>query len=466
MNAPARAADRTEEERNPARSGTSLGTISLPDSPPLIPFDAPLPHPPLWQRITKHRWFSHYNRLIAIVLAANLIVALTNPVDDRLVTTAYMVNFLVTILIRHRFVVNAIFYSATSLPRWAPLRMRQLFGKMYQYGGIHVGAALSALVWFCVHIGLSVRRGAWRADGLAFTDLALLISVLVLLVVIVLGALPVVRSRWHNVFERTHRFGGWSALAVLWAQTVVVAFEAGGHAFSLTALLSGAQFWVLLVATVCVVEPWVRLRRVPITVERPSSHIAVLEFDARYNPFHGSTSAVSVNPLVEWHSFACIDAHGRPATRVFISRAGDWTGRFVDNPPRSLWIKGGPGRAFRDVERLFGKVLFVCTGSGIGPAMSGFKYRTEPQALVWVTRSPRKTYGDALVDEILTTLPESIVIDTRQSGKPDMVKLCYQAVQRFKADAVICVANKEVTWSVVSGLESRGIPAFGPVWDS
>ena len=28
------------------------------------------------------------------------------------------------------------------------------------------------------------------------------------------------------------------------------------------------------------------------------------------------------------------------------------------------------------------------------------------------------------------------------------------------------VANKKVTWEVVYGLERRGIPAFGPIWDS
>jgi hypothetical protein len=31
---------------------------------------------------------------------------------------------------------------------------------------------------------------------------------------------------------------------------------------------------------------------------------------------------------------------------------------------------------------------------------------------------------------------------------------------------VVCIANREVTWQVVHGLERRGIPAFGPIWDS
>ena len=34
------------------------------------------------------------------------------------------------------------------------------------------------------------------------------------------------------------------------------------------------------------------------------------------------------------------------------------------------------------------------------------------------------------------------------------------------AEAVICISNKTLTWQVVHGFEQRGIPAFGPVWDS
>ena len=30
----------------------------------------------------------------------------------------------------------------------------------------------------------------------------------------------------------------------------------------------------------------------------------------------------------------------------------------------------------------------------------------------------------------------------------------------------MCIANRPVTWQVVHGLEQRGIPAFGPIWDS
>ncbi|WP_329000294.1 hypothetical protein OHA18_38415 [Kribbella sp. NBC_00709] len=47
-----------------------------------------------------------------------------------------------------------------------------------------------------------------------------------------------------------------------------------------------------------------------------------------------------------------------------------------------------------------------------------------------------------------------------------MVKLAYSAYSVFDAEAVICVSNRKVTWSVVHGLEQLGIPTLGPIWDS
>jgi hypothetical protein len=46
------------------------------------------------------------------------------------------------------------------------------------------------------------------------------------------------------------------------------------------------------------------------------------------------------------------------------------------------------------------------------------------------------------------------------------VQLAYDAVQQFNAEAVIVIANKKLTWQVVTGMESRNIPAYGAIWDS
>ena len=48
-------------------------------------------------------------------------------------------------------------------------------------------------------------------------------AILALLALSCLAAFPLVRHLHHNVFERTHRFAGWTALALLWGFVVLSA---------------------------------------------------------------------------------------------------------------------------------------------------------------------------------------------------------------------------------------------------
>ena len=47
-----------------------------------------------------------------------------------------------------------------------------------------------------------------------------------------------------------------------------------------------------------------------------------------------------------------------------------------------------------------------------------------------------------------------------------MVKLTYRLVQEFNAEAVCIISNQTLTQKVVYGMISRGIPAYGAIWDS
>jgi len=57
-------------------------------------------------------------------------------------------------------------------------------------------------------------------------------------------------------------------------------------------------------------------------------------------------------------------------------------------------------------------------------------------------------------------------IDTRKYGRPDLVKLTLKMVKEFDAEAVGVISNPAVTKKLVYGLTSRGIPAYGPIFDS
>lgn len=48
------------------------------------------------------------------------------------------------------------------------------------------------------------------------------------------------------------------------------------------------------------------------------------------------------------------------------------------------------------------------------------------------------------------------------------LKLCLivRLVREFNAEAVCVISNQKLTRKIVYGMTSRGIPAFGAIWDS
>lgn len=401
------------------------------------------------RRALKHPRLMHYNRLAALVLLANLVFLwASRPLPPQTTTLGHaaLANLALAVLVRQQYVINFFFRLATWPPTTWPLKVRWTLGKVYHFGGLHVGGALAGSLWFA---GLTVQLTAEGADVPLMTVSWTLIA---LLLVIIATALPPFRARFHDHFEKIHRFGGWAALALFWTHTVLSGDRVG--------------LWVLAAVTFSVALPWMRLRKVDVRIERPSSHVALARFDHGETPFAGSSTAISRSPLREWHSFANVPAPGESGFRLTISRAGDWTGAFIDDRPSRVWVKGITTAGVANIETLFEKVVYVATGSGIGPCLPHLLAAEVPSRLVWATRAPRTTYGDGLVDEILAVQPHALIWDTSLHGKPDMVRLAYAAYRDFGAEAVICISNKKLTWQVVHGLERRGIPAYGAIWDS
>ncbi|WP_314346227.1 hypothetical protein [Corynebacterium variabile] len=417
-----------------------------------------------------------YTVLFLGVLTANLIYFLaglalgrwgTNPDSLQLVSALSQLNLLLGSLPRQGWMVNLISRAATAAPVSWPLRLRRRLAQYYQVGGLHVGCAVSGTLWYVVYVVL--LSPAWRDSETRYDDWSMLVAVLALLTLVTVSALatPGFRKRHHDIFEASHRFGGWAVLLLGWINAVLLARWEGGPHDAAVALLTSPNFWMLTVSTCLAVWPWLLLRRVPVTVDRPSDHAAVVRLGHRYVPAVGTTRAISRRPLLGWHPFACVPAvPGEPGYRMVISRAGNWTSDFIDNPPTHVWVKGVPSVGVANAKKLFTRVLYVATGSGVGPILGHLLTDTQGARLVWVTKQPRDTYGDALVDEITTAQPEAVIWNTTERGKPDVFDLAWDALVTTGADAVICVANAGVTDSVVRGFESRGVPAFGPIWDS
>ncbi len=434
------------------------------------------PEQAFWKRIWKRPILQHYNRLFALLMLVNIIVLGNGLINAQWwtstgialanISTAVLVNFAIAILIRQQYVVNLLFKLATSVPLSLPLSIRWTLGKVYHFGGLHSGGATAGTIWYSIFVASLIYHYYNGLGGVSTALLAVTFALLGIFVFMIMMALPKVRERYHNNFELVHRFGGWTSLILFWVQTILfIQSQQVGVALS-TVLFSSPEFWVLCVITISIILPWTRLKKVPVKIERPSSHVALANFDYGVTPFAGSSTALSRSPWREWHSFANVPAPGKDGFRLTISRAGDWTGDFIDDMPSHVWVKGIPTAGVGNIDKLFKKVVWVATGSGIGPCLPHLLSQDTPSRLVWATRTPRKTYGDGLVDEILAVQKDPIIWDTNVYGKPDMVKLAYKAYKEFGAEAVICISNKKLTWQVVEGLESRGIPAYGAIWDS
>lgn len=428
------------------------------------------PQQPLLRRMWKHRYLMHYHRLIALVVVVNLALlgyGLTQwnwwtaeSINLTALSNLVVANIGLAIVIRQQYVINLLFKLATSVPTSWPLRIRALMGKVYHFGGIHVGGAIVGTLWFGAFVGSLIVSWVNGLPGVSLATMIVTAVLLMLLLALIGFSMPSFRAKYHDQFELMHRFGGWTALLLFWVQTILFIRDQGGSVWA------SPGFWVLLVVTFSIALPWLRLKKVAVQIERPSNHVALVRFNHGVTPFAGSSTAVSRSPLTEWHSFANVPAPGQDGFRLTISRAGDWTGQLIDDMPSHVWVKGIPTAGVGNIGKLFKRVVWIATGSGIGPTLPHLLAHTAPARLVWSTRTPRLTYGDELVDEILEAEPNALIWDTNENGRPDLVQLAYDAVQAFDAEAVIVISNKKLTWEVVYGMESRGIPAYGAIWDS
>lgn len=233
-------------------------------------------------------------------------------------------------------------------------------------------------------------------------------------------------------------------------------------------LVRSPALYLLMIVTVSLILPWLRLRKVPVRVEQLSNHASRWHFQDENVPLC-SASRVTDRPLWEWHSFAGIPEHDGNGYSIIVSNAGDWTKRMIHHPPSKIWVRGVPVRGVLHVATMFRRLVVVATGSGIGPVLSLLTARDLPCRILWSARDPRHTYAKNILDEVFVADPAAIVLDTKAMApkdRPDLLRLAYRLYRDSDAEAVFVISNQKVTEKLVYGLESRGVPTFAPIFDS
>lgn len=426
-------------------------------------------------RNLRHTIFLVYHRLNAffILLNVTLLIGLAMSQKFRglifdITCAASAANFALAVLIRQELVINMLYTAIDMVPQSMPLKVRRILAKIYHLGGIHSGASIAATIWFGYLNGLIMRD--WRTDDFSIAIVALTIALDVILVLIIAMSHPILRAKFHDSWELTHRYGGYLAVILFWVHTVLVTVSQDSstqRSMAIKLALNPVP-WCLLVITLSLFLPWCRLRKVPVRTEPLSRRAIRLHFDFG-RPSYCAALRVATNPWKDWHAFAVIPRESGDdddaGFSMLVANAGDFTSRIISSEPTTLWVKGVPTFGVLHVATLFRRTVLVATGSGIGPILSLLSARVDARVL-WSAPNPRSTFGRAIVDQVRATDRAAVVIDTAKTGRPDLATEAYRLYRASGAEAVFVISNPAVTRKVVYALESRGVPVFAPIFDS
>ncbi|KAL3953883.1 hypothetical protein ACCO45_011839 [Purpureocillium lilacinum] len=419
----------------------------------------------------RHRILIVYRTLfsfIGIVNIGALIALLLLHAGPEWLGTLTAANLVTAVLVRQDMVINVLYTIFCSVPKAAPLAIRRRCAKIYHLGGVHSGAGVCATAWL---LASTVRSTiAYAQKNTTDSPASIFVSwVLSLLCCTIVGfAYPTFRKKYHNTFERLHRFLGWTALALFWIRTILSVYDATPAGEDLgIALIHSPGFWMLGIATCSIASSWFWLRKVDVESIPLSDHAIMLNFGYTF-PLHTHLEAASAGVALvrDYPTAAGERAYEPKGYSLVVSNAGDWTKSCIRNPPTKLWVRGVPTCGVMRIATLFNRVVVIATGSGIGPLLGHISQPSCPTQLIWSTPNPEKTFGKALLDTIFKTIPDAVIHDTKIKGRPDLVKMGYNLAKEFGAEAVIIIANEKITKKVVYGLETRGIPAYGAIWDS
>ncbi|KAE9377122.1 hypothetical protein N431DRAFT_453493 [Stipitochalara longipes BDJ] len=455
--------------------------------------------PPLPDRRYPRNWFlgwasrrifSVYRRIFTAVLAINVAVravffytylkeyrSLTAemklqylpPLVD--ISTIAAANMLAAILIRQDYIINTLFRLCLLVPRRWPLRIRCMLAKVYEYGGFHSGAAVCSLLWFIAFIAILIWRlviaRAIDAPLLAYTS-----AVILTLSAIICLAYPSCRSRKHDRFKYSHRLGNLAFMFLIFPMLILFNNALGylGIPTSHKPLLVRLPaFWIFIVTVLHILLPWLRLRRLKVTTERHLDHAISLHFSESVK--YCRVYHIAEAPYKDWHPFASIPDADRKGGTLIVSKMGDWTTRTINNPKPYYWTRGIPTMGVLCVAELFSKVLIVMTGSAIGPCLGTMlNLDVGSCRVVWLANNPEKTFGTRIHRLVRDVDPRATIINSRtEGGARDLLDVAWEVyLEDMSAlpKAVFCVSNQKMTKKVVCDFESRGVPAFGPVWDS
>ena len=106
--------------------------------------------PERWLRVDDIPLNSNGNIGVACWLLYEGIESREYPLSS--VANATASNLCAAILIRSEPIINLLFFVFSSVPTWVPLGIRRICANVFHIGGIHVGCAIAAVIWFVIFV--------------------------------------------------------------------------------------------------------------------------------------------------------------------------------------------------------------------------------------------------------------------------------------------------------------------------
>ena len=346
---------------------------------------------------------------------------------------------------------------------WAPRILRNCITNfLLHYGGIHSGCGVSSLIWL-VYSSVLLAQKHFLFTVWVKTFGYVLLSLVTLSC---LSAIPALRFRFHNLFEHTHRYLGWSSLA---AMLLFIVLLYGGPTYDWRSFLGTYWLWLTVVAIVLVALPWCCVAPVKVVAAIPTSkRITLLQFRGYVKS--GLYGRISRGFFTEWHVFGCFSQDRAEGAHYMIcSAVGDFTKGLVQQPPDHMYTRLIKFPGFSYCHRMYHSGVAICTGAAIGVFISLFSNKGLTNfSLIWVGNKFEETYGEQVVGMLRRGCPDNklTLYDTSVQGRPNLVSLAANAFHEQKAEVVFCVSNLVGTQTIVKGCRQQGIPAFGPIWDA
>lgn len=407
---------------------------------------------------------------IANMIAFLYVIGISLKLSNFINATA--INLLCVVLSRHAPTINTMYKCVCCIPRFAPIRLRSTAIKVAQYGGIHSGCGLAALLWYVRFVAMLTRDHLSKDTPFTATPVVFAIAciLLTLLLAIVIVAHPSIRAKHCDYFEFIHRFASWLFFALFWPLLVFFALRTKGTVPLGYLLFKLPAFWILLLLNAILIHPWLHLRKIPVIAE-PISDYAIRLYFVDSKPEFARSFVVSTNPFRNWHAIAEFPDMAGESGSCIVLKAGAWTSRCIESPPRHLWKRSVPTSGFGYCLKMFNSCIIMVTGSGIGPCLSILGLEDRPRVrVVWQATSPLATYGQEVIDNLRRLDPESVIKDAANAGKEtkcqDLLPDILDLVKQVNAESVGVISNRLFVKQMLLEVQAKGIPAFGQVFDS